>query len=93
MVSMFPSSPRFLCRPTAFIELLQPSNVRGQHIRITAPKTGRGTLPEESALAEDSRPAFGCLRRVHFPRVEWHDRFWGGHKPVGKVTSSSEEVL
>ena len=27
------------------------------------------------------------------PRVECHDRFWGGHKPVGKVTSSSEEVL
>ena len=40
-----------------------------------------------------TRLAFGSRRRVHFPRVERHDRFRSGHKPAGKVTSFSEEVL
>ena len=30
--------------------------------------------------------SFGRRRRVHFPRVERHDRFWGGQKPAEKVT-------
>ena len=36
---------------------------------------------------------FCVVRRPYFPRVESHDRFWGGEKPSGKVPGASASEL